>query len=101
VFFVRHGGRSASDLITYEAKPGPFLYRAVDDQRQLRRNTVGISAAKLGNDGRGRYSGGLFAGPAPTATIPNAANSPHAALVNAHGPGDDVPVRSPLDNVSI
>jgi len=47
----------------------------------LRRNTVGVSGAKLGNDGRGRYSGGLFAGPAPTATIPNLCNSPHAALV--------------------
>jgi hypothetical protein len=49
----------------------------------------------------GRYSGGLFAGPAPTATIPNSANSPHAALVNADGSGDDVPVRLPLNNVII
>jgi hypothetical protein len=52
----------------------------------------------------GRYSGGLFAGPAPTATgatIPNSANSPHAVLVNAHGSGDDVPVRLPLNNVII
>ena len=37
----------------------------------------------------GRYSTGLFAGPAPTstaATIPNSANSPHPALVNTMVP---------------
>jgi integrase/recombinase XerD len=37
---------------------------------------------------------GLFAGPAPTSTgftIPNSANSPHPALVDARGPGDGVP----------
>jgi hypothetical protein len=51
----------------------------------------------------GRYSVGPFAGPAPTSTgvtIPNSAKFT-PALVNAHGSGDDVPVRSPLDNVSI
>ena len=45
-----------------------------------------------------------FDGPAPTSTgvtIPNSANSPHPALVNAHGSGDGVSVRSPLDNVTI
>jgi len=46
----------------------------------------------------------FFAGPAPISTgvtISNSANSPHPALVNAHGSGDGVPVRSPLDNVNI
>jgi len=51
----------------------------------------------------GRYSVGLFAGPGPTSTgvtIPSSANLPHPALVNAHGSGEGVPVRSPLDNVN-
>jgi hypothetical protein len=50
------------------------------------------------------YSAGLFAGPAPTSTgvtIFNSANSPHPALVDAHGSGDGFSVLSPLDNVNI
>jgi len=40
------------------------------------------------------YSASLFADPAPTSTgaaIFSSANSPHPALVNAHGSGDGVP----------
>jgi hypothetical protein len=81
----------------------PVGRRVAQERSRVRASQVDCLGKQVKHNG-GRHSAGLLAGPAPTSTgvtIPDSANSPHPALVNAHSSGDDDPVPSPLDNVII
>jgi hypothetical protein len=72
------------------ARSGRPLGRRVaksQERPRFRGSQVDCRGKRVKHNGS-RYSAGLFAGPAPTSTgltIFNSANSPHPALVNAHG----------------